>query len=187
MECDLIYLVKIYLFILFSLLLLSCSENESKVVPAQIKDTLDASQKADLISWDIEVLFVDSSYTKAVLNARRARMFSERQLTYLDGGLKVEFLSKITGKRVSLLTADSARIDDKTKNMLAQGKVLVIADSSQTRLETTLLSWDNSNQKLFSTEFVKITLPQQTIQGWGFESDLNLTNYKIFKVSGEQK
>jgi hypothetical protein len=47
--------------------------------------------------------------------------------------------------------------------------------------------WDNGSQKLYSTEFVTITSPNEKIQGYGFESDQNLTNYKIFKVSGVKK
>jgi LPS export ABC transporter protein LptC len=109
------------------------------------------------------------------------------QETYLDGGLQVEFYSRSSGKRVSFLTADSAKIDDRTKNMLAWGHVVVIGDSSHSRLETSILHWDNKTQKLYSTEFVKITSPGEKLQGYGFESDQNLTNYKIFKVSGEQK
>jgi len=34
---------------------------------------------------------------------------------------------------------------------------------------------------------VRITSPDEKLQGYGFESDLNLTNYKIYKVSGETK
>ena len=35
--------------------------------------------------------------------------------------------------------------------------------------------------------FVKIVSPKETIEGIGFESDRDLTNYRIFNVSGEAK
>ncbi len=155
--------------------------------PEKTIDSVSVETLPDQISWDFEAIFVDSSFTKAILNARRARIYNDRKETLLDSGLRVEFMSKASGKRVSLLTADSARIDDNTKNMLARGNVYVISDSSNTTLETSLLEWDQKAQKLYSTEYVKIVSPNEVITGIGFESDPNLNNYKIKKVSGEQK
>lgn len=162
----------------------SCEEEEKLAVSQQIDAT---ETLPDQISWDVTVDFIDSSFTKAVLTAKKALIFEKRKETLLDSGLKVVFFSSETGKRASVLTADSARIDDVTKDMMAMGNVVVISDSNQTRLETELLMWKNKDEKLYSTEYVKITSPDEKLQGYGFESDLNLTNYKIFKVSGETK
>lgn len=164
----------------------SCSD-DSKAVPAKMPTAEDYSTKPDQISHDLKVFFVDSSYTKAILTAKLGRVFTERGETLLDSGVRVDFFSKETGARISYLTADSARIDDKTKNMLARGNVVVVSDSSATRLETSLLEWDNTRQKVYSTENVKITTPTQTIRGRGFISDVQLTDYRIFKMSGEQR
>lgn len=169
----------------FALSLNSCKEN--KVVPKTNNFSEELGVPPDVVSNDIEVIFVDSSYTKAILKAKRARVFNERMETLLDSGLRVDFFNKQSGAKVSTLTADSAKIDDKTKNMIAKSNVVVISDSSQTRLETNILQWDNASQKLYSTEFVKITSPKENIRGYGFESDVYLNHYKIFKVSGEQK
>ncbi len=176
--------LKIYL-IIAALVLFSCQK--SKVAPNKINDSINVDVAPDQISWDATVYFVDSSYTKAVLKANRARVYNDRQETVLDRGVQVDFLTKKTGERESKLTADSAKIDDRTKDMLASGNVVVIADSTNTKLETPVLEWNNEERKLYSTEFVRITSPSETIEGYGFESNLSLTNYKIFKVSGTQK
>ena len=68
--------------------------------------------------------------------------------------------------------------------MFATGNVLVISDSTKSQLETEELEWNNSTHKLHSQAFVRITSPKEIINGWGFESDENLSNYKIFKVNG---
>jgi LPS export ABC transporter protein LptC len=168
-----------------SLLLSSCDESEkSRVKP---NDSLAKGISPDQTGWNIEVKFVDTSFTKAILNTGRTRVFQQRMETYLDYGLKVQFFSKKSGQRVSLLTADSAIIDDKTKNMVAKGVVRVVADSSGTVLQTSALYWDNKTMKIYTTEYVQITTRTETIQGYGFESDQNLTNYKIYKVSGIQR
>lgn len=177
------YIIPIYIISI----LFICSCEQSKVVPKQLKDTINIETAPDQVSWDNEVLFIDSSYTKAKLKAKKAMIFQKRMQTILEGGLYSEFYSRYTKKRISYLTADKAEIDDRTKNMLASGNVVVVSDSSKTKVETQLLHWNNKTQMFYSSEFVKVTSPKEIIQGYGFESDQDLVNYKIFRVSGERK
>ncbi len=177
--------MKLLNLLILILFLISC---ENKEIMKKVQEQHNSNEiKPDQVSRDFTVAFVDSSFTKAVLRGKVGRVYNDRMETLIDSGLTIDFLSKNSGKRISHLTADSARIDDRTKNMLAKGEVIVISDSSGTKLETTLLEWDNNTQKLYSTEFVTITTPEETIRGFGFESDPNLTNYKILRVSGIQK
>ncbi len=163
----------------------SCTE--SKKPPIAETEQFGLRKPPDQVSWNVEVFFMDSSYTKARLNADMGRMYFEEKKTYLDGNVKVEFYSQQTGQRTTLMTADSAEIDDATKNMYAHGNVVVYSDSSKTRVETQALHWDNKTQLFYSKEFVTIDSPSENIRGYGFESDQTLKNNKIFKVSGEQK
>lgn len=165
-------------------LFLSC-DNPDPVPKIEMGDSI-INNLPDQISFDIEVMFADSSHTKAILTADTARIYNDRMETLLDGSVRVEFMSRGSGKIVSILTANKARIDDKTSDMLAKGNVVVVSDSTGRKLQTSVLEWDHSTQKLFSTEFVKITAPNERIEGYGFESDQNLSNYKIFRVSGQQ-
>lgn len=168
-----------------SMLLMSCTEVKK---PARTEIEKFGLQKApDQVSWNVEVFFIDSSYTKAKLNADMGRVYFDEKKTYLDGHVKVEFFSAETGQRTTLMTADSAEIDDGTRNMLARGNVVIYSDSSRTKVETSVLHWDNKTQMFYSQEFVKIDSPKEKIQGYGFESDQTLKNNKIYKVSGEQK
>jgi LPS export ABC transporter protein LptC len=177
--------MRYFLAILSIVVLLSCTEKDDK--KKHIINISDTTNQPDQVSQNVRVAFNDSSYKKAVLVADKTRIYTSNAETFLDGHLKVEFFSKETGLRASVLTADSARIDDKTKNMHSWGHVLVIADSSNTRLESEELNWDQATKKFFSQKFVKITSPTELIQGSGFESDQNLKNYKIYKSSGEKK
>lgn len=174
----------IFCMIMF-LITIACDEPDVRV-PNQV-DSLLMHYPADQTGWDVEIRFIDTSFTKAKLRAKRTRIFQDRMETILDGGLLVDFYSKSSKGRVSRLTADSAVVDDRTKNMVAYGNVFIIADSSLTTLKTSVLHWNNSTEKIYTTEFVRIESPNEILQGFGFESDLNLTNYRIFKVSGEQK
>ncbi len=178
---EFIFFLSIFVFSILT----SCTEKAE--VKKNNKDSLNLTIEPDQTGWNVEVFFIDSSFTKAILHAKRTRVFSQRYETLMDGGFQVDFMSKLSGKRVSILTADSARVDDRTKDMLATGNVVVIGDSSKTKLETSVLSWNNKTQKLFTTAFVKITRPNETITGYGLESDQYLIKYKIFKVSGVQR
>ena len=169
--------------------LVTVSSCEDKPIqkPEQATAVISAEEAPDQISIRPEVIFSDSSDTKAILTAARARIYQNRAETLLDGGMKVVFFEVETGEQASVLTADSGRIDDKTRNMRATGNVVVVSEDSGRRLESSLLEWDNKTQKLYSTEFVKIYTPTGNLQGYGFESDQNLTNYTFYKVSGEQR
>lgn len=137
----------------------------------------------DQISNNLTINFIDSSFNKASIFADRGRIFSSENYSILDSNVKVIFYS-ITGRQNGVLTAKQVKIDDLTKNMFATGNVLVISDSTKSQLETEELEWNNSTHKLHSKVFVKITSPKEIINGWGFESDESLSNYKIFKVTG---
>ncbi len=173
------------LFMLLSCYLTSC-DNKTGARP-NLLDSTDWTIHPDQISHKFEVLFLDSNWTKAKLIAGRGRTYNSRMETLIDGELRLDLYAQNSTIVTTWLTADSARIDDRTGDMLARGNVVVFSDSSQTTLETSLLQWVQADNKFYSTEFVRITSPEELIEGYGFESDKNLINYKIFKVSGVKR
>lgn len=170
------------LIILLSFIAISCDEFDKKL--SKPSDSTYVFREPDQSGENIEVMFVDSVYTKAILKADKGRVYQDNNETFLDDNIRIDFFSQYNGARISKLVADSARIDDITKNMIARGNVVVTSDSSGNKLETTVLEWNNGTQKIYSNEFVKITTRNEIITGYGFESDQKLDNYKIHKVSG---
>lgn len=139
------------------------------------------------ISYHLRVVFSDSTHTRAVLQAAEARVYDDRQETILRDTVTVDFFSRSTGARVARLSADSAVIDDRTKNMHAYGDVTIWSDSTRTLLETQTLFWDHARQRISTKDVVRITAPSETIQGVGFESDQFLTSYTLYNVQGERR
>ncbi len=167
------------------LFLLSCyreSQENFPKIPFKPNQTI-----PDQYAENIVVDFVDTNFLKARLRAKRAMVYFPLARTELAESIKVEFFSKARNRLASTLVADSAVIDDRTKDMFAFGNVIVVADSPRTILKTSFLQWKNSEQKIETNQYVEIISPVEEIRGWGFESDLTLTNYKIFKVSGVRK
>lgn len=177
---------KIVFILLFVMIITACDNAADKKKVSTLKDSIDYSKQPDQIAHNITINFVDSVYKISILKARRARVYTERKETILDSGIYVEFFSRATGKRVSTLSADSIKINDMTRDMTAFGRVVVIADSSQTRLETKELKWLNDKKRLHTMTNIKIQSPERIIYGSGFESDIDLKNYVIYKVSGEE-
>ena len=69
-------------------------------------------------------------------------------------------------------------------NLIAIGNVVVLSDSGVT-LYTDTLSWDNVKEKVFTDDRVMfITEQKDTLYGIGFESDIELNNWKILKPTG---
>lgn len=144
------------------------------------EETVIPDQLANLI----KVVFFEDVWTKAILTSDKAEIYFDSQQTKLIGNVIVEYFSKSSGQRLSKITADSAFIDDNSKDMIAYGNVVVWSDSANVKLETSILHWNNDKLIVFTNEAIKVTSSSEVIDGYGFESDLNFSYYKIYKVSG---
>lgn len=171
-------------FILFGLFLNSCEETKKEKL---LFDTSfdNSANNPDQIFKNFEVFFYDSTYKRAKLQAQVAKIYLKKKITFLDTNVYCEFYEKNDLVISSRLYADSCQVEDDTKNIYAYGNVIVKSDSSKTQLTTNLLKWDNEKQLLHSDKFVKINSPFEIIEGYGFQSNLDLSHYKIFKVSGQ--
>ena len=88
------------------------------------------------------------------------------------------------GDHISILYSDSARIDEQNNNLQANGNVYVISDSGYT-LTTSELLWDNRYEMIVAEDSVMFTHPEgDTLYGIGFESEIDLERFKIFRPFG---
>ena len=101
----------------------------------------------------------------------------------LTGDVKADFYNDL-GEHVSILYSDSANINQRTNNLRATGNVHVESDSGFTLYANTIL-WDNQYKIIESKDSVMFTTTQgDTMYGVGFESDMDLTKWKIYKPIG---
>lgn len=164
------------LFLFPVILFFSCNEKFKAD-----KTSFDMQDLPSQESWNSTVTFSDSGKTKAVLEAAHISVYPNRGYTLIDSGAKVNFYKG--GEIVSTLTGKRSMINDKTKDIEIFDSVVVL-NTEGSELRTQKLFWNNLTQRVSSDEFVSIKTPTETIEGIGFESDQNLKNYKIFKVSG---
>lgn len=167
--------------LLFQIIFFACGGDSIEYQKAIEEE---ASIKPDQLANFIKVNFYEDTWHKAILTADRAEIYFESQQTQLIGNVVVEYFSQYTGRRLSKLNADKATVDDNSKDMVAMGNVVVWSDSAKVKLETSKLQWSNEKQIVFTNEFIKVTTPTEIINGYGFESNLSFSYYKILKVSG---
>jgi lipopolysaccharide assembly outer membrane protein LptD (OstA) len=85
---------------------------------------------------------------------------------------------------MSVLYSDSARFNQRTNNLTAIGNVIVVSDSGFT-LSSHTITWDNQYKLIHTEEHVMFTTTTlDTMYGIGFESDMDLSQWKIKKPSG---
>ena len=168
-----------FFYIIILTLTISLSSCDDKFKPTQTD--INTSEIPSQESWNSTVIFSDSGNTKAVLDAGHISVYSSKGYTLIDSGAVVNFYKD--GKIASTLTGNKGKIDDKTKDIEIYDSVRVV-NTEGSELKTQKLYWTNATKRVSSDEFVKIITPDETIEGIGFESDQNLKNYKIFKVSG---
>lgn len=171
----------LFLTLMFSLLVIGC---EDKIKPTVLPG-IDSQSLPQQESWNSRVVLSDSGNVKAVIDAGYIRKFDSPSVTLLSESVTVYFYNEI-GKQTSTMTSDEGKVDEATNNLEVYGHVVVVSDDS-TRLRTAKLFWDNRRRLIHTPEFVSIVSPKEKMQGTGFESDQQLRNYKIFKVSGEAK
>ncbi|MBI2429195.1 MAG: LPS export ABC transporter periplasmic protein LptC [Ignavibacteriales bacterium] len=171
--------MKQFCLALFFLIVLSgCEEKVKPSVLSGVSGTQLPSQE----SWNSKITFSDSGIVKAIVHAGHIYAYDNSRVTHLDSGVVVDFFDEF-GKHTTQLTSVRGAVDEGTNNLEATGNVVVKSDSGTT-VYTEKMFWTNQKQLIHSPEFVRIISPKEQLQGTGFESDHNLRNYRIFKVTG---
>ena len=174
-----------FIFVFFALfvvcfILTSC---EQKIQPSVVN--LFEANAPSQESWNSEVTISDSGINRAVLNAGHISVFENEHVTLLDSGVVVDFFDN-KGMHTSKMNSRTGKVNDKTNDLEASGNVVIVSDSG-TVVKTQKIFWDNATQKVHSNEYVEITSPRENLHGYGFESDQDLKNYKVFRVTGKAK
>lgn len=172
---------KIIQFILITLspfFLLYCTE--TKIKP-NVDLTIEEENYPVQESWDSKVIFSEYGIIKGILYTDHLMAYNEPKEKLLDGVL-IEFFND-KGIKTSQLTSKKGKIDDLTQDMYAIDSVVAINDSAKIMLESDELMWRKRDEKIVTDKFVRITSPEEIIEGYGFVSDKQIKNYVIRNVT----
>ncbi len=119
-----------------------------------------------------------------LVEAKSDKLYKKRNdAALLVGNVKIDFYND-EGNHISILYSDSARINEYSNDLNANGNVYVVSDSGYT-LTTSKIVWDNSYKMILAEDSVMFTTSDgNTLQGVGFESDADLEEWRIFRPFG---
>ena len=168
-----------FVFLILSVLILFqfCS---SKRVKPSIESNIRLEELPSQESWNSIITFSDSGKISAILNAGHLRKYDDKRETFLDQNIKVDFYNQ-QEIQTTTLTSIKGRVDETTNNLYAIDSVVVFSDS--VTIKTDEMMWRNKDRKIVSDKFVTVISPNETIKGYGFESDQNLNNYVIYNIT----
>lgn len=84
----------------------------------------------------------------------------------------------------AVVYADRIFYYDEDRHFEARGDV-VVETSEGKRLESEVLFWYESERKVRTPGFTRLTTPNENIQGYGFVADENLEFYSLARVTGK--
>lgn len=108
--------------------------------------------------------------------ASYAAMYNDRNLVDARK-VRIEFFNE-KGESYSTLVADQGLVYQRTNDLEARGNVHVTTATGVT-METDSLRWLNTNGRIVSDAFVRVTRKDDVVTGFGFESDANLDHFHL--------
>jgi len=144
--------------------------------------TAGAADSADQIGFGLFHYMTADGVRRLKLEADSAYMYETSQRHRLFG-IRVTFYGP-EGRETSTLTAIEGQYDWRTGDMEARGDVVVVSPDHR-RLETTVLKYERSADRIVGPEpFVWIT-PEQRVEGDAFTSDPELRNVQTTRARGD--
>ncbi len=134
-------------------------------------------------SWDVNMQIFQKDRIHAIVSAGHFAEYKKNNIItrHLNDGVKVTYFDSI-GAVSSTLTAEKATVYENNDMEAFNSVVLTSLDGT---LKTDYIKRFSESKKLWSDRYVVIEKKNETIRGYGFESDESLRNYTIFKASGE--
>ncbi len=170
-------LAVVVMLLLFSA---SCGKEHKEVVEVEFDPDKTYTMKAT----DVSSLISDSGITRYRLRAKEWQIYGKAAEPhwYFPDGIYVEKFDTLFRTEASI-KADTAYYYDKKGLWELIGNVEVESLQGE-HFETSQLFWDQKEEKVYSDKYIRIEQEDKIITGIGFESNQDMTQYKIFDSQG---
>jgi len=144
-----------------------CGDNSSELAPAR-----SAVQNApDQFMTNAEIYLTSDGIRKGTIKSDSLKIYSRVDTTLL---YQVEmFFFDSLGNHTSTLTADSARVSQRSNSMCAMGHVKAWRTDNR-RIQADSLRWDAKSEKIVTEGYVEIYRGDDVLTGYGLETDQRL-------------
>ena len=157
----------------------SC-KGDAKIDTAEVS----AGDVPTMMTRNVETLISDSGVTRYRINTPLWYMYDEVKEPYWkfpDGLNLVKFDNFFRAE--ATVDADSATYFKNKQVWRLDGNVN-ISNVMNEKFLTQQLFWDQRGRKLYSDSFIHIERTDRVLEGYGFESNEQMTRYTIKRVSG---
>jgi LPS export ABC transporter protein LptC len=134
---------------------------------------------------DFETILTDSGMIEVIMRAPLLEKYDNRDLPFTEFrlGIKVIFYD---GKKepVASVVSKYAKYTQSDDLWELKDSVIVINENNE-KLETELLYWNQTSDRIYTDRFVKITSGSDVLLGYGLESDSHLQNRVVKKIHAD--
>ncbi len=158
----------------------ACHSDSGHIDPIPI----DGNVTPTLVTYDVNTYISDSGYTRYHLTADQWLMFEEADEPNwkFPDGLFLEKFDKDMIQEATIVS-DSAIYFSQKKLWRLDGNVRM-RNTAGDRFLTQQLFWNQNEHKVYSDSFIHIDRADRTIEGYGFESNEQMTTYAITRPTG---
>lgn len=158
-----------------ALLAAGCGEDEHHYV-ANIGDGMTTPTMA---TRDVETLISDSGYTRYKVVTPLWQMFEDAEDPFwrFPEGVYLEQYDQQMNPESSV-ECDSAHYFSRRRLWRLDGNVVMVNTARDSFL-TQQLFWDQQTRKMYCDSFIHIVRSDRIIEGYGFESDQNMSSYLV--------
>lgn len=166
--------------VMLLLFMASCGKENKEVVDM----SFDPENTYTMRTTDVTSLISDSGITRYRMNAKEWLMFGKAKepFHYFPQGVYVEKFDSLFNVEASI-KADTAYYWDK-KGLYKLVENVSVLSLEGKRLNTSILFIDQKEDKIHTDKYFELQEGEKIITGIGFESNQNMTKYKIFNSKG---
>lgn len=158
----------------------ACKEEKKEFLSGRINPEVFPT----MMTREVETLISDSGITRYRIISPLWLVYDEAKVPHwrFPDGLNLEKFDDFM-RRDATVRCDSATYFKLEQLWRLDGNVR-IANVAKEKFLTNQLFWDQQNHKIYSDSFIHIEKSDRIIEGYGFISDEQLTNYTVNNVAG---
>ena len=135
--------------------------------------------------WDWSTRITDRGKYRAQVRAGSFQQVSQNEPARFSDGVRVVFFNS-QGDIVSTLSAERGEINASGDDMKVFGSVVVVARDC-TKLQTDSLRWQRDEDRIMGEGYVKISRPDGTETGVGFNASSDLKQWTLLFVNTQMR
>ncbi|MDE6543664.1 MAG: LPS export ABC transporter periplasmic protein LptC [Muribaculaceae bacterium] len=160
-------------------LLIGCSQEKADTI-----ESVEPGSFPTMRTVNVSTLVSDSGYTRYHITAPEWLMYDEAKEPHWDFPDGIDMERYDDNREVeATFRADSAKYFNVKRMWRFDGNVRM-RNTAGDRFATEQLFWDQQQGKVYSDSFIHIERTDRTLEGMGFESNEQMTEYTILDVKG---